>query len=59
MQYQEMRNETHAQFITYCNGTIFLQGLTCLGIASHATPNMAHLWGVRKYTGPGCSGLLG
>ena len=34
------------------------QALTCLGIALHTTPNIAHLQGVRKYTRPGCRGLL-
>ena len=33
--------------------------LTCRGITSQHTPKMAHLRGVRKYTGPGWKGSLG
>ena len=33
--------------------------LTCRGIASQQTPNMAHFLGVRKYTGPGWNGSDG
>ena len=36
-----------------------IKKLTCCGIDSQHIPNIPHLRGVRKYSGPGCSGLLG
>lgn len=40
-------------------GGVTVSKNTCLGRPSQATPNMAHLRGVKKYTGPGCRGSLG